>query len=48
MSDVEQYWEAIRKKWKTPLPEWKDLGMQRQQMVIHSINIMLQVLYEQV
>lgn len=49
MSDVEVYYKAICDKLvaeggKSP-PEWHKLGVQKQQMVLHSINLMLQVIY---
>lgn len=45
MSDVERYYNAIRAKWPEPLPDWHNLGIQRQQMVIQSINILIHALH---
>jgi hypothetical protein len=44
MSEVEQYWEAIRKKWSCPLPSYHQLDPMEQMMLVQSINILLQVL----
>ena len=44
MSDVEQYWEAIKKKWPHPLPSYHQLDPVEQMMLIQSINILLQIL----
>jgi hypothetical protein len=44
MSDVEQYWEAIRKKWPNPLPSYQQLDPIEQAMLVQSINIVLQIL----
>lgn len=48
MSEVETYWEAIRNKVDDPKPpEWHKLGTQKQQMVLHSINLLLRVVYDE-
>jgi hypothetical protein len=44
MSDVEKYYESIRKKWQSPTKPWVELSLEQQQMVIHSINMLLHVL----
>jgi hypothetical protein len=44
MSDVEKYYEAIRKKWHSPTKPWAEISLEQQQMVIHSINMLLHVL----
>jgi len=44
MSDVEKYWEAVRGKWPSSLPDFNKLPLQEQMMVIQSINLLLQVL----
>jgi hypothetical protein len=44
MTDVEKFWEAIRKKWPTPQPSFKELGAMEQMMLVQSINIVLQIL----
>jgi hypothetical protein len=44
MSEVEQYWEAIRKKWWRPLPHYHQLDPMEQMMLVQSINILLQIL----
>jgi hypothetical protein len=44
MSDVERYWEAIRKKWPTPTPSYRELDPMEQMMLVQSINIVLQIL----
>jgi hypothetical protein len=44
MSDVEKYYEAVRKKWPTPTKPWAQLSVEQQQMVVHSINLLLHVL----
>ena len=44
MSDVEQYWEAIRKKWPNPTPSYHQLDPLEQMMLVQSINILLQIL----
>jgi hypothetical protein len=44
MSDVEVYWQAIRKKTPKPLPEFKDLNINHQHMIIQSINLLLAVI----
>lgn len=47
MSDVEKYYEAIRKKWPTPTKPWEQLGVNEQLLVMQSINMLLQVLQQQ-
>jgi hypothetical protein len=44
MSDVEKYYEAIRKKWPTPTKPWAELSFEEQQLIVISVNIMLHVL----
>ena len=44
MSEVEQYWEAIRKKWPHPVPSYHQLHPMDQNMLLDSINILLQIL----
>jgi hypothetical protein len=44
MSEVEQYWEAIRKKWSHPLPQYHQLDPMEQAMLVQSINILLQII----
>ena len=44
MSEIEIYWQAIRKKSPKQLPEFKNLPMQYQQMVIQSVNLLLLVI----
>lgn len=44
MSDVEKYYEAIRKKWPNPTKPWEQLTAEQQHMVVLSINLMLHVL----
>lgn len=44
MNEVEQYWEAIRKKWPTPQPSYHQLDPMEQMMLVQSINILLQIL----
>jgi len=43
-SDVERYWDSIRAKWPTPQPDWNQLDPNRQQQIMHSINLMLAAL----
>lgn len=45
MSDVEAYWEAIRAKWGGPTKPYKELSLQQQYEIIHSINLLLSVLH---
>lgn len=45
MSDVERYWDALRAKWPTPQPAFKDMDRARQEAVLQSINILLAVLH---
>lgn len=44
MSEIEIYWNAIRKKSPRPLPEFKDLQPMHQHMIIQSINLLLSVI----
>ena len=44
MSDIEIYWDAIRKKWPTPQPAFHDLEPIAQSMIIQSVNLLTQVL----
>lgn len=44
MSEVEQYYEAARKKWPNPTRPWSKLNGQEQMMVVQSINLLLGVL----
>lgn len=44
MSEVEQLWEALRKKWHHPLPSYHQLDPMEQMMLVQSINILLQIL----
>jgi hypothetical protein len=44
MSEIEIYWQAIRKKSPKPLPEFKNLPRQYQDMVINSVNLLLLVI----
>jgi len=44
MNEVQQFYEAIRKKWPTPTKPWEELHPQEQMMLIQGINIILQVL----
>lgn len=44
MSDVEQYWEAIRKRWPHPTPSYQQLDPMEQMMLVQSVNILLQIL----
>ncbi len=44
MSEVEQYWEAIRAKWPHPIPKWHDLDGQKQHLVLASVNFLLQAI----
>ena len=44
MSEVEQYWEAIAKKWPHPVPSYQQLNQMEQMMLVQSINILLQIL----
>ena len=44
MSEIEQYWQAIRKKSPKPLPEFKNLQPTHQHMIIHSVNLLLSVI----
>lgn len=44
MTDVEIYYEAIRKKWSHPSKPWHELHPQQQIMVVQSINLLLMVL----
>ena len=44
MSDVERFWEAIRKKWPTPQPSFHQLDPMEQMMLIDCTNIILQIL----
>jgi len=44
MSDVEQFYEAIRKKWPQPSRPWNELHPQEQMILIQAINMILQVL----
>jgi hypothetical protein len=50
MSDVEKYYKAICDKMvaegETSPPEWNKLGIEKQLRVVHSINLMLQVIYD--
>jgi hypothetical protein len=47
MSDVEKYWEAIRKKWNKPTKPWSELTFEQQHFVIQSINMLILVLEQQ-
>jgi len=42
-SDVERYWDAVRKL-SGNTTEWKDLPRDTQQMIISSINMLITVL----
>jgi hypothetical protein len=44
MSDIEIYWQAIRKKSPKPLPEFKNLQPMHQHMIIQSVNLLLSVI----
>jgi hypothetical protein len=44
MSEVEQYWNAITKKWPHPVPSYHQLDPMEQMMLVQSINILLQIL----
>jgi hypothetical protein len=44
MSDVEKYYEAIRKKWPRPTKPWAELSVEQQQMLVYSINLLIQAL----
>lgn len=44
MSEIEIYWQAIRKKSPRPLPEFKNLEPMHQHMVIQSVNLLLAVI----
>jgi hypothetical protein len=44
MSEVEEYWKAIAKKWPHPLPSYHQLDPMEQMMLVQSINILLQIL----
>jgi hypothetical protein len=44
MNEVERYWEAIRKKWPHPVPNYHQLDPLEQHMLVQSINILLQIL----
>jgi len=44
MNEVQQFYEAIRKKWPVPTKPWEELHPQEQMMLIQAINIILQVL----
>lgn len=44
MSDVEKFWEAIRRKWPTPQPSFHQLDPMEQMMLVQAINIILQIL----
>ena len=44
MSEIEIYWQAIRKKSPKPLPEFKNLPVQYQHMIINSVNLLLLVI----
>lgn len=44
MSDVERFWEAIRRKWPTPQPSFHQLDPMEQMMLVQAINIILQIL----
>lgn len=46
MTDTEKYWEAIRAKWPQPTKSWHELHPIHQQMIMQSINQLLEVLYE--
>ena len=45
MSDVERYWDAVRAKWAGPSKSYKELTLQQQHEIIHSINLLLNVLH---
>lgn len=45
MSDVEAYWDAIRAKWGGPTKSYKELSIQHQYEIIHSINLLLSILH---
>ncbi len=42
MSEVQMYYEAMRKHFPSA-PEWQNLHPQEVQMIIQSINLLLQV-----
>jgi hypothetical protein len=44
MTDVEKFWEAIRNKWPTPQPSFRQLDGMEQMMLVQAVNIVLQVL----
>lgn len=44
MSEIEIYWQAIRKKSPKPLPEFKNLQPMHQHMIIQSVNLLLSVI----
>ena len=44
MSEVEQFYEAMRKFWVyNPTREWKDLQTHEQQNVVQAINVFIKV-----
>jgi hypothetical protein len=44
MSEIEIYWQAIRKKSPRPLPEFKNLQPMHQHLIIQSVNLLLSVI----
>lgn len=42
--DVTRFWDAVRKKWPTPVPPLNNIPLQDQLMLIKAINIILTVL----
>jgi len=46
MSDIERYWEAIRKKCNPMPPPWNSLSPMKQMMVVQSINLLIQAINE--
>lgn len=43
-NEVIEFYEAMRKKWPNPAPEWNQLDPGRQMILIQAINMILQVL----
>ena len=46
-SDVEKYWDAVRAEFGNTF-EWHQLTPNQQQAIIHSINILIGVLYNEI
>ena len=44
--DVTSFWEALRKKWPSPIPPLHNIHLHDQLMLIEAINTILNILYK--